>query len=422
MPNSRITEGANKSACFRAFIIGAYDLPTLSFNPSGMPGSSPAASNQKASLPLVTCTISKTTVSTPSPKSKHPTNRSFRYDSAILFPNRCLSEVFSESAVFTVIQSGQELATVTVPISTLPIRSKSAASKEKEIIYTLTPSKNALAPSPEVSATATPPTLRLTITLTGELRSEVSTLSAAATSYFAAVDSACDAVTPYASKVKSALSTKYAIIPALPVVVGIACLTPVVAGVCIIGLPLFLPLFVVMIFISTFTAAGAFGLYLSTPSGRRRVSAVAGPTVDKLLSSSVGKQFLYSTGPRPSPVSLAEATIPMDMAGKLATSLLLDFIGSCSYLIPGAGEAFDVFWAPFQTICIQAMYDKGNPYIKYVSFAEEIIPFTDALPTASLGWLREFGPAIVLDLKERVEKGAIVVRRGGKEAEATKAA
>jgi hypothetical protein len=71
---------------------------------------------------------------------------------------------------------------------------------------------------------------------------------------------------------------------------------------------------------------------------------------------------------------------------------------------------------------LRRRYDKGNPYIKYVSFAEEIIPFTDALPTASLGWLREFGPAIVLDLKERVEKGAIVVRRGGKEAEATKAA
>ena len=112
---------------------------------------------------------------------------------------------------------------------------------------------------------------------------------------------------------------------------------------------------------------------------------------------------MYITGPRPSPVTLAEWTIPNDMFGKLVASLVIDFIGSCSYLIPGAGEAFDIFWAPLQTICITAMYDKANPYIKYVSFAEEMLPFTDALPTACLGWTREFGPAIIMGAQEKVE-------------------
>jgi hypothetical protein len=83
------------------------------------------------------------------------------------------------------------------------------------------------------------------------------------------------------------------------------------------------------------------------------------------------------------------------MVGKLLTSLTLDFLGSCSYLIPFAGEAFDLFWAPFQTICIQSMYDSQSPSLKYLSFAEEIIPFTDAIPTACLGWVKEFGPELL---------------------------
>jgi hypothetical protein len=402
----RITEGGNTAAAFKCFVIGGYDLPSL---PSTT-GSSPSSQN-KASLPVVTCTIGSVTLSSGTPKSKHPTNRSYRYDSALAFSNMSLKQVFSETATFRIMQQGVEIASVAVPVNSLPIASKAPA-KAGEVIYTLKPSV-AVSPdsNPESAATATQPTLRLTLTLTGSLRPEVASLQSASTAYFAAIDTACDAVSPYASKVKDTLNTRYAIIPALPVVITLSCMTPVFVGVAIVGLPLFLPLFVISMMVSTCAAAGLFALYLSTPDGRRRVNKLAGPTVDKLVTSAVGKQFLYATGPRPSPVSLAETCIPIDMTGKLVTSLALDFVGSCSYLIPGAGEAFDIFWAPFQTICIQAMYDKGNPYIKYVSFAEEMIPFTDALPTASLGWLREFGPQIVMGLKERADQQLVKYKK-----------
>jgi len=55
-----------------------------------------------------------------------------------------------------------------------------------------------------------------------------------------------------------------------------------------------------------------------------------------------------------------------------------------------------------------AMYDNEMPYLKYVSFAEEIIPFTDILPTACLGWCREFVPVLLVGGGERL--GEVVQR------------
>jgi len=261
-------------------------------------------------------------------------------------------------------------------------------------------------------------TLRLSFTLKGPLRSEVLAVKTAVTAYFGVIDSAVNVISPPAIKIFNALNTKYAIIPALPVVITIACATPVVLGVCIVGLPFFLPIIALVGIVATLTASTGLVLYLSTPHGRKRVNKLAAPTVSKVIESSVGQQFLYATGPRPSPVTLAEYSIPEDMYGRLITSLALDFMGSCSYLIPGAGEAFDIFWAPFQTVCIQAMYDKKNPYIKYVSFAEEIIPFTDALPTASLGWVKEYGPVL---LESGMKKAEGTLARYGKKTDTKKA-
>jgi hypothetical protein len=81
--------------------------------------------------------------------------------------------------------------------------------------------------------------------------------------------------------------------------------------------------------------------------------------------------------------------------GKLAISLLVDALGSSSYLLPVVGEAVDVAWAPVQTVLIMAMYDSISPNLKYVSFFEELLPFTDVVPSATIGWLTEFGPQLI---------------------------
>jgi hypothetical protein len=83
-------------------------------------------------------------------------------------------------------------------------------------------------------------------------------------------------------------------------------------------------------------------------------------------------------------------------------SLLIDFIGSSSYLLPGVGEAFDITWAPIQTILLMAMYDKAMPSLKYISFIEEIMPFTDVLPSGTLGWVRKYSPLVMEEGLKRV--------------------
>jgi hypothetical protein len=46
------------------------------------------------------------------------------------------------------------------------------------------------------------------------------------------------------------------------------------------------------------------------------------------------------------------------------------------------------------------MYDKTSPNLKYVSFVEEILPFTDIVPSATIGWLMQFGLPMVFSKAE----------------------
>jgi len=48
-----------------------------------------------------------------------------------------------------------------------------------------------------------------------------------------------------------------------------------------------------------------------------------------------------------------------------------------------------------QTALIMAMYDDVSPNLKYLSFVEEILPFTDIVPSATIGWLMQFGPGML---------------------------
>jgi hypothetical protein len=80
----------------------------------------------------------------------------------------------------------------------------------------------------------------------------------------------------------------------------------------------------------------------------------------------------------------------------------MDALGSSSYIIPGIGESFDVVWCPCQTLLIKSMYGTTSPNLMYVSFAEEFLPFTDVLPSATIGWLTEFGPELVEMVREHI--------------------
>lgn len=75
---------------------------------------------------------------------------------------------------------------------------------------------------------------------------------------------------------------------------------------------------------------------------------------------------------------------------KLGLSVGLDAIGMSSFLLPGLGEATDAGWAPVSAMLVQALY--GSKLLTILDFFEEALPFSDALPTACIGWSLEFTP------------------------------
>lgn len=192
---------------------------------------------------------------------------------------------------------------------------------------------------------------------------------------------------------------KFLLIPLVPVVAAIVVASPVIAGVAMVGLPFVLPVVLVAIFLLAGGLVSGAALYSSTRAGRAQVGGYIGPIIDQLLHSRAGQALVYDTGPRPTPVSVCRQVLPQGMWSKLFLSLLIDLIGSCSYLLPVVGEGLDLAWAPIQTIFIMSMYDSTSPNLKYVSFIEEVMPFTDIVPTATIGWACEFVPAMLSDSK-----------------------
>jgi hypothetical protein len=54
---------------------------------------------------------------------------------------------------------------------------------------------------------------------------------------------------------------------------------------------------------------------------------------------------------------------------------------------------------------IMALYNQTTPNLKYVSLAEELLPFTDVLPSCTIGWATENMPGLIEEWKEVYEKG-----------------
>ncbi len=71
----------------------------------------------------------------------------------------------------------------------------------------------------------------------------------------------------------------------------------------------------------------------------------------------------------------------------LGAALLLDAIGLVSYLIPAYGELFDTVWAPLSAIILFAKFGKTALPASLLQFVEEILPFSDFIPTFTLMYL-----------------------------------
>ena len=223
------------------------------------------------------------------------------------------------------------------------------------------------------------PSIRIKLYLTGPYRIEIDFLRNILKNWFGFIDQIeSTAITPVVNAASNIPlpDKKYILIPAVPVVTAIVVASPLLGGLSIIGLPFLLPVIAVItsVVVSTLLVGGV--VYSSTKHGRTTIHGLCGPFVDSLLTTKPFQTLMYDTGPRPTPVSVARQILPTTLWNKLFISLIIDLIGSSSYLLPIVGETFDIGWAPIQTILIMAMYDATSPNLKYVSFAEEILPFT----------------------------------------------
>src|SRR5690606_10980250 len=75
----------------------------------------------------------------------------------------------------------------------------------------------------------------------------------------------------------------------------------------------------------------------------------------------------------------------------LRKGILFDIIGMVTLLIPVIGPFLDIIWAPIAAKKMNGMYHGTEGKIASVLvFIEEVLPFSDVVPTFTLMWLYTF--------------------------------
>ena len=98
--------------------------------------------------------------------------------------------------------------------------------------------------------------------------------------------------------------------------------------------------------------------------------------------------------------SLTPDTERLDVGqwGLLGVCILLDLAGDASELIPFLGEFTDVGFAPAEAALIKLLFNSNA--LAAFGFAEEILPFTDVVPTFTISWaLKNLWPTTPLARK-----------------------
>ena len=73
---------------------------------------------------------------------------------------------------------------------------------------------------------------------------------------------------------------------------------------------------------------------------------------------------------------------------KLVLGLIFDAVGMLSFSVPILGEFSDLVWAPISGFLLVYMYKGQSGKIAGIfGFLEEIIPFSDFIPTFTFMWI-----------------------------------
>lgn len=125
---------------------------------------------------------------------------------------------------------------------------------------------------------------------------------------------------------------------------------------------------------------------------------VASPLTEKTTPTTVTPRFTPNKLPSLRAVLLS----------KLLVSILIDLIGDGSLVVPGLGGASDFIWAPVSALLVRLLY--GSNVLAAINLVEELLPFTDVIPTATIAFLLEF----FFGKAELVEEAQPQQRQGGR--------
>jgi hypothetical protein len=379
-----------------ATILSAYDLP------------SPEAPKH------VTLTVGSAIVASSGPPlARHKDRNSFRFSGKDSIENQVkllapLSNLYKSKLTIRLVYENKNLE-----LSGEYELNQLRVMESKWIILTLAPSVESSTAAAAAAMTeeqdSLAPTLRIKLQLSGPYRGEIAALLTASKVWFNAVDGLeQNLLQVWKATPKLPFDKVYLAVPAVPIVTAIVVFSPVLAGVLMVGLPFLLPLILSVLGVSGGLLLSGGVVYSSTKDGRSFLGGMVNPFLESLVRTNAGQSLVYEVGPRPTPVSVAKVILPNSIWMKLAVSLLIDLIGSSSYLLPVVGEGLDIAWAPLQTIFIMAMYDPTSPNLKYVSFMEEILPFTDIVPTATIGWSLQYLVPQILGKNHQVNLETLV--------------
>jgi hypothetical protein len=428
-PAATPLESIEKKGCLEGTVLSVYDLPY---------------SEQPIAVTLSACGM---TVSSGPPLARHKDRNSYRFAtntaSSASTDNLATADNNNDTDVIKLVAPLRDLYQSDLKIKViyndtkynleteLPLRqlrvhenkwlilnltTTTASATKSTSTSTSTPKNNNSAPESNGATTTSltttaseengkeedmspPPTIRIKLKLSGPYRPEIAALVNFTQIWFGIVDKVENGAQSTLQKVPKLpnISNKHRnmlLIPIVPAAAILVVASPIVVGVVAMAVPFLLPFAILILGLVVTTLISGGIVYVSTKKGRNKLGLTFGPFLEHWIVSRSGQALVYDTGPRPTPVSVCRQVLPIGVWSKLWTSLLIDLIGSSSYLLPIVGEGFDLGWAPAQTILIMAMYDDTSPNLKYVSFIEEIMPFTDIIPSATIGWGCEFIPIL----------------------------
>jgi hypothetical protein len=80
--------------------------------------------------------------------------------------------------------------------------------------------------------------------------------------------------------------------------------------------------------------------------------------------------------------------VPTPDFTKLILCICIDIVGSANEAIPLVGELVDLVYAPIAALLLRQLF-AGSNIVFLLEFTEEILPFTDVLPLATICWVVE---------------------------------